>query len=224
MIVRPLGSVAYDLAYEAMRAFTAARGADTADELWLCEHPPVYTLGIAGDTRHVVTPGAIPIVRSDRGGQVTYHGPGQVVAYPLVDLQRLGLDVKTYVHRLEQALLATLEAYGVTGHRVRGEPGVYVRLEDPFGHAPPPPSAAGDDRFIGLGKIAALGVKVSRHRAYHGVALNVRMDLAPFDGIHPCGHATLRTVDLSTIGVAAEPADAARTLGEKLARYLGPAA
>ena len=118
-----------------MRAFTAARDALTPDELWLCEHPPVFTQGIAGRAEHLLDPGGIPVAASDRGGQVTYHGPGQVVAYPLVDLRRLGIYVKEYVFRLEQALLKTLESHGVTGHRVRGEPGIYVRPDDPFGHA-----------------------------------------------------------------------------------------
>src|SRR4051794_14612365 len=185
-----------------MRAFTAARDERTPDEVWLCEHPPVFTQGIAGRAAHVHDVGAVPVVRTDRGGQVTFHGPGQVVAYPLVDLRRLGIYVKEYVFRLEQALLKTLETVGVTGHRVRGEPGVYVRLDAPFGHAVLPPPR-GDDPFAGLGKIAAVGVKVSRHRTYHGVALNVAMDLRPFGRIHPCGHAGLKTVDLSTIGVRA---------------------
>lgn len=221
MIVKVLGPVAYDLAVDAMRAFTAAREPTTADELWLCEHPPVFTQGIAGRDVHVLDAGAIEVVRSDRGGQVTYHGPGQVVAYPLVDLRRLGIYVKEYVFKLEQAVLKTLEHYGVSGHRVRGEPGVYVRLDDPAGHAVlPPPDAAAP--FAGLGKIAAIGVKVSRHRAYHGVALNVAMDLRPFERIHPCGHAGLKTIDLSTIGVRTSWEEAASTLGAKLAAYLSP--
>jgi lipoyl(octanoyl) transferase len=221
MIVKVLGAVAYDLAFDAMRAFTAAREPATADELWLCEHPPVFTQGIAGRDEHVLDAGAIEVVRSDRGGQVTYHGPGQVVAYPLVDLRRLGIYVKEYVFRLEQSVLKTLEHYGVSGHRVRGEPGVYVRLDDPAGHAVLPPRKA-EDPFAGLGKIAAIGVKVSRHRAYHGVALNVAMDLRPFERIHPCGHAGLRTVDLSTIGVRTSWDEAASTLGAKLATTLSP--
>ena len=220
MIVKRLGPVAYDLAYEAMRAFTAARDGDTGDELWLCEHPPVFTQGIAGRPEHVRDAGSIPVVATDRGGQVTYHGPGQVVAYPLVDLRRLGIYVKEYVFRLEQALLKTLESFAVTGHRVRGEPGVYVRLDDPFGHAAVAEAAPGADKFVGLGKIAAIGVKVSRHCAYHGVALNVAMDLQPFSRIDPCGHAGLRTVDLSTIGVEAAWNDVAAVLGDKLAAYL----
>jgi lipoyl(octanoyl) transferase len=221
MIVKMLGPVAYDLAFDAMRAFTAARDEHSADELWLCEHPPVFTQGIAGRNEHVLDAGAIEVVRSDRGGQVTYHGPGQVVAYPLVDLRRLGIYVKEYVFRLEQALIKTLETYGVSGHRVRGEPGVYVRLDAPSGHAVLA-AASGDDPFAGLGKIAAIGVKVSRHSAYHGVALNVAMDLAPYERIHPCGHAGLKTVDLSTIGVRASWDEVASTLAAKLAAYLSP--
>ena len=222
MIVKPLGTVAYDLAFDAMRAFTQARSDDTADEIWLCEHPPVYTQGLSGRAEHVLDAGAIAVVSTDRGGQVTYHGPGQVVAYPLIDLRRLGIYVKEYVFRLEQALLKTLESVGVTGHRVRGEPGVYVRLDDPRGHAALAAVAPGADPLAGLGKIAALGVKVSRHRTYHGVSLNVAMDLRPFSGINPCGHAGLRAVDLSTIGVDASPTDVATTLGSKLAIYLSP--
>ena len=222
MIVRSLGPVAWDLAADAMKSFTAARDAATPDELWLCEHPPVYTQGVAGDPRHVLSPGEIQVARSDRGGQVTYHGPGQVVAYPLVDLARLGLHVREYVFRLEQAALDVLERLGVTGHRVRGAPGIYVRLDDPTGHAPlaPPDDAA--TRFAGLGKIAALGVKVSRHRAYHGLAFNVAMDLRPFAGIRPCGLDGLATVDLSTIGVRVEPAGVQSMLAERLVARLAP--
>jgi len=222
VIVKHLGPVAYDLTLEAMRAFTAARDDGTPDEIWLCEHPPVFTLGIAGRAAHVHDIGAVPVVRTDRGGQVTYHGPGQVVAYPLVDLRRLGIYVKEYVFRLEQSLLKTLEAFGVTGHRVRGEPGVYLRVDAPFGNAVLAPLAAGADPFEGLAKIAAIGVKVSRHRAYHGVALNVAMDLRPFGRIDPCGHAGLRTIDLSTIGVRATCDEVASTLGAKLANHLSP--
>ncbi len=222
MIVKVLGPVAYDLAFDAMRDFTAARGDDSEDEVWLCEHPPVFTQGIAGRDEHVVDAGDIAVVRSDRGGQVTYHGPGQVVAYALVDLKRLGIYVKEYVFRLEQALIRTLETFAVTGHRVRGEPGVYVRLDAPSGHAVLPPALPGADPFAGLGKIAAIGVKVSRHRTYHGVALNVAMDLAPVARIHPCGHAGLKTIDLSTIGVRASWDEVATTLGAKLSACLSP--
>lgn len=179
-----------------MRAFTTARTADTEDELWLVEHDPVFTQGVAGRDEHVLSPGLIPVVRTNRGGQVTYHGPGQVVAYPLLDLKRLGIYVKEYVFRLEQAVLDVLALYGVTGHRVRGAPGIYVKLADPFGHG-----RLEGEGFDGLGKIAALGVKVSNHCTYHGLALNVAMDLEPFSRIDPCGYAGLKTVDLRSLGV-----------------------
>lgn len=217
-VLKTLGQVDYAAAFEAMRAFTEARNAQTADEIWLCEHPPVYTQGLAGKAEHVLDAHGIPVIASNRGGQVTYHGPGQVVAYPLIDLRRLGIYVKEYVYRIEQALLNTLERFGVTGHRVAGAPGIYVRLADPFGHAAL--TGPRSDPFEGLGKIAALGIKVSRHCTYHGVALNVAMDLQPFAGINPCGYAGLQTVDLSTIGVVARWDEVAEVLGRKLAAQL----
>jgi lipoyl(octanoyl) transferase len=215
-----LGTVAYEPTLAAMRTFTETRGPDTPDQIWLCEHPPVYTQGLAGKAEHVLNPHGIAVVQTNRGGQVTYHGPGQVVAYPLVDLQRLRIFVKEYVYRLEDAVIRTLMHYGVTGHRVVGAPGIYVKLDDPFGHA----ALTGPrlDPFAGLGKIAALGIKVSRHCSYHGVALNVAMDLQPFEGINPCGHAGLRTVDLSTIGVQVSTGEVAETFGTKLANGLSP--
>lgn len=222
MIVKTLGRVDYAATEAAMRAFTEQRTPDTPDELWLCEHDPVYTQGIAGRAEHVLSPEGIPVVRTNRGGQVTYHGPGQVVAYPLVDLRRLGIYVKEYVYRLENAVLKTLEGYGVTGHRVAGAPGIYVKLADPFGHAALTGPAHGGDPFRGLGKIAALGIKVARHSTYHGVSFNVAMDLEPFSRINPCGYAGLRTVDLSTIGVHIPWEEAAHVLSQKLVTYLAP--
>ena len=222
MVVRSLGRADCAPTEAAMRAFTEARTPETPDEIWLCEHPPVYTQGLAGKAEHVLAARGIPVVQTNRGGQVTYHGPGQVVAYPLIDLKRLGIYVKEYVYRLEQALIKTLEHFEVTGHRVQGAPGIYVRLADPGAHAVLAPPQPGGDPFAGLGKIAALGIKVSRHRTYHGVALNVAMDLQPFAGINPCGYAGLRTVDLSTIGVQASWNDVAQVLGRKLASYLSP--
>ncbi len=204
----------------AMVAFTATRTDDTEDELWLVEHDPVFTQGLAGREQHVLQAGDIPVVRTQRGGQVTYHGPGQVVAYPLVDLRRLGIYVKEYVFRLEQAVLDVLAEHGVTGHRVRSAPGIYVRLDDPFAHAVLAPPAPGEDPFRGLGKIAALGIKVSRHCAYHGVALNVAMDLEPFSRIDPCGYAGLKTVDLRSLGVDLSWDDAAAGLAARLQRRL----
>lgn len=205
-----------------MRSFTQARGLETEDELWMVEHTPVFTQGVAGRAEHVLQAGDIPIVQTNRGGQVTYHGPGQVVAYPLVDLKRLGIYVKEYVYRIEHSLLQVLQGLGVTGHRVSGAPGIYVRLADPFGHAALVPAAPGTDPFAGLGKIAALGIKVSNHRSYHGVALNVAMDLEPFTRIDPCGHAGLQTVDLRSIGVAVSWDEAAARLADQLSRQLRP--
>lgn len=220
MQVRWLGRQAYAGIEERMRAFTEGRGADTPDELWMVEHDPVFTQGIGGRAEHVLVPGDIPVVRTQRGGQVTYHGPGQVVAYPLVDLKRLGIFVKEYVYRLEAAVLQVLDSYGLTGHRIRTAPGIYVRLADPFDHAPLPQGAPGADPFIGLGKIAALGVKVSRHCAYHGLALNVAMDLEPFSRINPCGYAGLRTVDLRSLEVVALPEQTAQRLAQRLQTLL----
>jgi lipoyl(octanoyl) transferase len=217
-----LGRVEYLPTYDAMRAFTAARTPDTADQLWLCEHPPTYTQGLAGRPEHLLDAGTVPVIATDRGGQVTYHGPGQVVAYPLLDLRRAGYFVKEYVHRIEEAVIRTLLHFGVTGHRVPGAPGIYVRPGDPSSHAVLCPPAAGADRFQGLGKIAALGIKVSRHCTYHGVALNVHMDLEPFERIDPCGYAGLKTVDLSTIGVSTTWDEAAQVLGQKLGTFLAP--
>jgi lipoyl(octanoyl) transferase len=226
METRGLGRVPYLPTWQAMQDFTAARDDSTPDELWLCEHEPVFTQGVAGLAGHVLDAGDIPVVQTNRGGQVTYHGPGQVLAYPLLDLRRAGIYVKEYVYRLEEAVIRTLAHFGVTGHRVRGAPGIYVRLDDPFGHAvlalPPTGEDAGEAAFEGLGKIAALGIKVSRHCSYHGVALNAAMDLEPFSRINPCGHAGLKTVDLSTIGVSTTWNEAAQVLGQKLGVFLSP--
>lgn len=217
-----LGLVDYANTFAAMQEFTLNRSSDERDKLWICEHPPVFTQGIAGKPEHVLAAGNIPIVASNRGGQVTYHGPGQVVAYPLLDLRRAGYFVKEYVFRIEQAVLATLEHFAVTGHRVAGSPGIYVRLDDPFAHAALTGPVHPDDPFRGLGKIAALGIKVSRHCTYHGVALNVAMDLEPFSRINPCGYAGLKTVDLSTIGVNVSWDEAAAVLASRLDTYLAP--
>ena len=222
MEVSDLGQVAYLPTWQAMQDFTAARSAETPDALWICEHPATYTQGLAGKSDHILDAGSIPVIATNRGGQVTYHGPGQVVAYPLLDLRRAGYFVKEYVFRLEEAVIRTLAHYGVTGHRVAGAPGIYVRLDDPFSHAALTGPLPAGDPFRGLGKIAALGIKVSRHATYHGVALNVAMDLEPFSRINPCGYAGLQTVDLSTIGVQTTWEDAARVLSQKLTTYLAP--
>ena len=212
MIVRDLGRAEYLPTWQAMRDFTEQRGADTEDELWLVEHPPVFTLGQAGRSEHLLAASDIPVVPTDRGGQVTYHGPGQVVAYPLIDLRRLGIFVKELVYRIEQSVIQTLDGFGVAGRRVRGAPGVFVPWE----------RAASTGEFAGLAKIAALGIKVTRGRSYHGVALNVAMDLSPFALINPCGYAGLSTVDLATLGVSTDVPTVAARLSERLSVHLAP--
>lgn len=162
-----------------MQAFNAARGPGTPDEMWLCEHPPVFTLGLAGRREHVIAPGAIPVVATDRGGQVTYHGPGQAMAYLLLDLRRSGLGAKALVRRIEQSVIDLLAGYGVEGGRRTGMPGVYVRDA----------------------KIAAIGLRIARGCSYHGVALNVDMELEPFSRIDPCGYPGLACTRLADLGV-----------------------
>lgn len=191
----------YAEVWAAMQAFTAARDAGTPDEIWLCEHAPVYTLGQAGKPQHILNAGAIDVVHCDRGGQVTYHGPGQIVAYALVDLRRAGLYVRDYVNLLEQAAIDTLTELGVpTPCRLQGAPGVYVTQADGL------PS-----------KIAALGVKIRNGCTYHGVAINVDMDLGPFAGINPCGMAGMRTTDVASCSAVAVQLD---DVGERLAAHL----
>lgn len=187
-----------------MQRFTAERDALTPDEIWLVEHPPVYTLGQAGKPEHLLNPGNIPVVQTDRGGQVTYHGPGQVMAYVLMDLKRANRFIKAMVSQLEDAAIDTLASYGLTqACRQEGAPGVYV------------PGAQG------LAKIAALGIKVRNGYTYHGMALNVAMDLSPFNGINPCGYAGLQTVCMADYGVTASWEEVARTLAEQITRHGG---
>ncbi|CAB3713330.1 lipoyl(octanoyl) transferase LipB [Achromobacter kerstersii] len=214
--------------WQDMQAYTNQRGADTPDEIWLCEHAPVYTLGQAGLPQHVLNPGNIPIVHCDRGGQVTYHGPGQVMAYALFDLRRVDMYVKEYVTLLEDAVIDTLTQHGVAGAcRKPGAPGVYV--PDPAVDCPlnaaldpsldPTSDPASNPHRGELAKIAALGIKIRNGRAYHGVSLNVQMDLTPFLGINPCGYEGLRTVDMAACGVTRTPTD----VGDALARNLADA-
>jgi lipoyl(octanoyl) transferase len=218
-----LGRVDYAATLAAMKLFTQQRTATDApvcsDQLWLCEHPPVFTQGIAGLALHILQPGDIPVVATDRGGQATYHGPGQVVAYPLLNLKNLGYFVKEYVFKLEESILKTLLHFGVTGHRVSGAPGIYVRPADPYGHQPVTQKSPD---FQGLAKIAALGIKVTRHCTYHGLALNVDMDLAPFSCINPCGYSRLQTIDLASLGLSVTTSEVAPVLAAKLSSYLTP--
>ncbi|ENO98427.1 lipoyl(octanoyl) transferase LipB [Thauera phenylacetica] len=201
MIVKRLGEVEYAPALEAMRVFTAQRGADTPDELWLLQHPPVYTLGQAGKPEHLLqNPANIPLVHIDRGGQITYHGPGQLVAYLLLDLPRRRLKVRELVNLMEQAIIDTLAAYGIEAERKDGAPGVYV---------------AGD-------KIAALGLRVRNGCSYHGLAINVDADLAPFGWINPCGYEGLKTIRMKDFGVDAGVEQVGEVLLGHLQRLLPP--
>lgn len=228
LVVRALGRVDYVPTWHAMREFTARRDADTPDELWIVEHPPVFTLGQAGRREHLLGPTDIPVVATDRGGQITYHGPGQVVIYTLIDLRRIGIFVKELVYRIEQSVIQTLDAYGVEGRRVKGAPGIYVPVNE---STSPQPSLrargegkkrVSDPDFSGVAKIAALGIKVTNGRSYHGVAFNVAMDLSPFALIDPCGYPSLATVDLATLRVQTTWHEAAERLAARLADHLSP--
>lgn len=209
--VRWRGLESYEASFTAMREFTESRTDATGDELWLVEHPPVFTLGQAGNPAHLLAAdSAIPLVKVDRGGQITYHGPGQVVAYLLLNLRRRGILVRQLVTLIEDAVIETLAAYNLAGERRAGAPGIYV--------APGPRAGS----HAGA-KIAALGLKIRNGCSYHGVSLNVSMDLRPFLAINPCGYAGLETVDMAALGVAASWRDVAGTLAARLAANLDTA-
>jgi lipoyl(octanoyl) transferase len=202
----------YQASFDAMREFTAARTAETPDEIWLVEHPPVFTLGQAGKPEHLlVADSGIPLVQIDRGGQITYHGPGQVVAYLLLDLRRRKLMVRELVELIEEAVIETLAAYNLAVVRKAGAPGIYV----------PEEGVEGASALHAGAKVAALGLKIRNGCSYHGVSLNVSMDLSPFLAINPCGYAGLETVDMATLGVNASWNDVAATLAARLEANLG---
>lgn len=205
VLVKHLGLVDYASTYEAMRTFTKERNSTTPDEIWILEHPPVFTLGLAGDAKNLHSPSnQIPLVQVDRGGEITYHGPGQIVVYLLLDLKRLGIFVKELVSRIEQALINTLADFELVAERRSGAPGIYVSLQS--GVSP---------EWIGA-KVAALGLKVSKSCSYHGLALNVATDLEAFGRIHPCGYEGLKTVDMQTLGIK----DNIETISQKLLEHL----
>ena len=194
IVIRRIGRTDFVPAWRAMQRFTAERTAQTPDELWLTEHPPVFTQGLAGKPEHLLRDIGIPVVNIDRGGQVTYHGPGQAVVYLLLDLSRRGLKVRQLVHRIEQAVIDLLAGCGLRGERLAGAPGVYVDGA----------------------KVAALGLRVRGGCCYHGVSLNVDMELAPFSAINPCGYPGLKVTQLRDLGVA----DGWEAAGEKLLAQL----
>ena len=203
--VRTLGQVDYRATWQAMIDFTAARASQTPDELWLCEHPPVYTLGRAGKAEHLLRDNGIELIRVDRGGQITYHGPGQVVIYLLVDLDRRRLGIRDFVFRIEQAIIDLLGEHGVSARRRDGAPGVYV---DEVGKAG------------NLAKIASLGLRIRRGCSYHGLSLNVDMDLTPFSAINPCGYAGLAVTQARDLNIALPPAQVAERLAGLLIKQL----
>jgi lipoyl(octanoyl) transferase len=193
MKIKTLGLVDYAATYQAMQDFNAQRDDSTPDEIWLLQHPPVFTLGLAGKPEHILDAGNVPVVKIDRGGQVTYHGPGQLVVYLLLDLKRRNIGVRELVRKMEQAIIDTLADYGITSQRLAGAPGIYVNGA----------------------KIAALGLRVKRGCCYHGLAINVAMDLAPFARINPCGYAGMQVTQTKDLGVRANMNE----IGEKLVSH-----
>jgi lipoyl(octanoyl) transferase len=196
--IKRLGVVHYEATWRAMQEFTARRNEQTPDEIWLLQHPPVYTQGLAGRPEHLLVTPSIPVVKTDRGGQITYHGPGQIVAYVLFDLKRKGIGVKELVKRIEQSIIDTLAVFKINAERKIGAPGVYV----------------------GAAKIAALGLRVKQGCSYHGLALNVAMDLSPYQAINPCGYAGLAVTDLDTLGVRASIEQVMNELNQQLVNQL----
>ncbi|RXZ42200.1 lipoyl(octanoyl) transferase LipB [Crenobacter cavernae] len=197
-LVKYLGRVDYEPTWRAMQAFTDARTRDTQDEIWLLEHPPVYTLGLAGKEEHLLRATDIPVVKIDRGGQVTYHGPGQLVAYLLIDFKRMGIGVRELVQRIENAVIDLMAEFGVEAVGDRAAPGVYVDGA----------------------KIAALGLRIKNGAVYHGLSLNVDMDLTPFNWINPCGYANLKVTQMKDVGAPVTVEEAARRLLPHLERHL----
>jgi lipoyl(octanoyl) transferase len=198
VIIRALGRVDYAATFAAMQDFTAARTADSPDELWICEHPPVFTLGLSGKPEHLLKDIGIPVVQIDRGGQITYHGPGQVVVYLLLDLRRREITVRSLVNRIEQAVIDLLHGYGIAAARLEGAPGVY----------------------LDSAKIAALGLRIRHGCSYHGVSLNVDMDLTPYEAINPCGYEGMAVTQLSAYLPQWRGADETAIVGEALADHL----
>jgi lipoyl(octanoyl) transferase len=211
VLIKHLGLADYATTYEAMRTFTKERNSSTPDEIWVLEHPPVFTLGLAGDVSNLHSPSnQIPMVQVDRGGEITYHGPGQIVVYLLLDLKRLGIYVKELVSRIEQALIDALADFGIEAERKPGAPGIYVSQQ-----------AGISAEWFGA-KVAALGLKVSKSCSYHGLALNVATDLDAFARIHPCGYEGLRTVNMQTLGIKDNTVMISKKLLEHLQKQLIP--
>ncbi|WP_028452198.1 lipoyl(octanoyl) transferase LipB [Chitinilyticum aquatile] len=206
-LIKHLGLVEYPATLAAMTEFTMSRQADTPDEIWTLEHPPVFTQGQAGRPEHILIPSDIPVVQIDRGGQVTYHGPGQLVVYTLLDLKRLGLGVREYVRMLENAVIALLADYGITAYGKVDAPGVYVQM-------------ARDEGLTEEAKIASLGLRIRNGRCYHGLALNVDLDLTPFHYINPCGYQGLAVTQMADFGIQETPASLAAKMADKITQQI----
>ncbi len=207
LLIKHLGLVEYPATLAAMTEFTLGRQADTPDEIWTLEHPPVFTQGQAGKAEHILIPSDIPVVQIDRGGQVTYHGPGQLVVYTLLDLKRLGLGVREYVRMLENAVIGLLADYNIEAYGKVDAPGVYVQL-------------ARDEGLTEEAKIASLGLRIRNGRCYHGLALNVDLDLTPFHYINPCGYQGLAVTQMADFGVAETPASLAAKMADKITQQI----
>ena len=202
LVIRHRGLADYEPTWQAMVSFSATRTEQTPDELWICQHPPVFTLGQAGKPEHLLADIGVPLVRIDRGGQITYHGPGQVVIYLMLDLARRGLKVRELVTRIEQAIIDLLAEHGVTATRLQGAPGVYV------------------DQGGALAKIGALGLRIRKNCCYHGLSLNVDMNLSPFAAINPCGYPGMAVTQTRDLGMPLSPTQAAQALVSHLTRQL----
>ena len=216
IIIKRLGLVAFEPTWRAMQAANKSRTPSTPDEIWLLEHPPVFTLGLAGKAEHVLAPGSIPVIKIDRGGQVTYHGPGQLVAYLLLDLKRLGFGVKELVKRIEQSVIGLLAEYGIESFRKSGMPGVYTRLPSPV-HGR---GAGGEGKWADHAKISAIGLRVANHATYHGLSLNIDMDLEPFSRINPCGYEGLAVTQMKDCRADFGNGDKMQLIGDKLVAHL----
>ena len=228
-VIKRLGLVDFEPTWRAMQRLNKSRTPETPDEIWLLQHPPVFTLGLAGKPEHVLAPGDIPVVKTDRGGQVTYHGPGQLVVYLLLDIRRLGIGVKELVKRIEQSVIDLLAEYGIESFRVKGMPGVYVVSPSP---SVPPPRGGREENPASLpapergwrvgvvnhAKIAAIGLRVANHATYHGLSLNIDMDLEPFSRINPCGYEGLAVTQMRDCG--ADLGDKMASIGDKLVAHL----
>ena len=215
-IIKRMGLVAFEPTWRAMQQANRSRKADTRDEIWLLQHAPVFTLGLAGKAEHVLAPGDIPVIKIDRGGQVTYHGPGQLLVYLLLDLKRLGFGVKELVKRIEQSVINLLAEYGIDSYRKNGMPGVYTNHPSPARRN----ASEAEGMPVTDAKISAIGLRVANHATYHGLSLNIDMDLEPFSRINPCGYADLAVTQMKDCGADFDNKDKMQVIADRLVTIL----